>query len=120
MVDASRPVIEAYHLGKTYRIYGNPYHRLLERMPWQRRPLHREVRALHDVTFVLQRGECMGLVGNNGAGKSTLLKILSGTTFPTEGRYSVNGRATSLLELSAGFHHAFSGRENILMNAALM
>ncbi len=114
------PVIEVVDLAKTYRIYGNPYHRLLERLPWVERRLYREVPALHDVTFTVARGESMGLVGSNGAGKSTLLKVLSGTTFPTAGRYTVHGRVTSLLELGAGFHLGFSGRENVFMNAALL
>ncbi|MFM1871034.1 MAG: Wzt [Planctomycetota bacterium] len=114
-------VIEAKNLGKTYRLYGNPYNRLFERLPWNRgKKLHKEVHALADVSFHVGRGECMGLIGGNGAGKSTLLKILSGTTFPTTGSYSVNGRITSLLELGAGFHQGFSGRENIFMNAAMM
>jgi ABC-type polysaccharide/polyol phosphate transport system ATPase subunit len=114
------PVIEACSLSKTYRIYGNPYGRLMEMLPWNKRPRHREVRALQDISFDVKHGECMGLIGSNGAGKSTLLKVLSGTTFPTSGSYTVNGRVTSLLELGAGFHMSFTGRENIFMNAAMM
>ncbi len=117
---ASEPVIEAKNLGKTYRLYGNPYHQLLEKMPWNKQPRHREVKALHDISFAVHPGECMGLVGSNGAGKSTLLKVLSGTTYPTSGSYAVRGRVTSLLELGAGFHMGFTGRENIFMNAAMM
>lgn len=115
-------VIEARHLSKTYRVYDNPYDQLWERLPWNRgKPArHRAVHALQDVSFDVRRGECMGLVGKNGAGKSTLLKVLSGTTFPTRGSYTVNGRVTSLLELGAGFHQHFSGRENIYMNAAML
>lgn len=117
----SKAVIEARNLGKTYRLYGNPYNRLLERLPWNKgKKLHTEVNALADVSFDVERGECLGLIGTNGAGKSTLLKILSGTTYPTTGSYSVHGRITSLLELGAGFHQGFSGRENIFMNAAMM
>ncbi|MBL8728486.1 MAG: ABC transporter ATP-binding protein [Planctomycetes bacterium] len=115
-----QPVIEARNLSKTYRIYGNPYHRLWEMLPWVTRPLHRTVHALEDVSFEVNPGECMGLIGVNGAGKSTLLKVLSGTTFPSAGSYSVHGRVTSLLELGAGFHPEFTGRENIYMNAAMM
>jgi len=115
-----QPVIEARNLSKTYRLYGNPYGRLLERLPWNKTPRHREIRALEDVSFHVDHGECVGVVGSNGAGKSTLLKILSGTTFPTSGSYKVNGRVTSLLELGAGFQPEFTGRENIFMNAAMM
>lgn len=115
------PVIEAHHLSKSYRLYGNPYDRLREHLPWNKgKKLHREVHALQDVSFHVDHGECLGVVGSNGAGKSTLLKVLSGTTFPTSGSYKVNGRVTSLLELGAGFHQSFSGRENIFMNAAMM
>jgi ABC-type polysaccharide/polyol phosphate transport system ATPase subunit len=115
-----QPVIEAKNLGKTYRLYGNPYHRLLELMPWDKKQRYREVHALHDISFAVAPGECVGLIGSNGAGKSTLLKVLSGTTYPTSGSYTVRGRITSLLELGAGFHQSFSGRENIFMNAAMM
>ncbi len=114
------PVIEAHALSKTYRLYGNPYHRLLERLPWNKQPRYHPIHALRDVTFDVQRGECLGVIGSNGAGKSTLLKVLSGTTAPSSGSYTVRGRVTSLLELGAGFHHWFTGRENIFMNAAMM
>jgi lipopolysaccharide transport system ATP-binding protein len=107
-------------LSKTYRIYGNPYGRLLERLPWNRVPRHRAIHALADLDFEVPQGTCVGLIGGNGAGKSTLLKILSGTTFPTTGSYTIRGRVSSLLELGAGFHQDFTGRENIYMNAAMM
>jgi ABC-type polysaccharide/polyol phosphate transport system ATPase subunit len=112
--------IEVERLGKTYRIYGSPHDRWLERMPWNKRTRHRAISALQDISFTVKRGECVGLIGGNGAGKSTLLKILTGTTFPSEGRYRLVGRVASLLELGAGFHQDFTGRENIYMNAAMM
>jgi lipopolysaccharide transport system ATP-binding protein len=116
----TRHVIEVEGLAKTYRIYGPPWHRVLEKMPWQKRPLHKAVHALADITFSVDAGQCTGVVGKNGAGKSTLLKILTGTTFPTAGRYTVRGQVAALLELGAGFHQDFTGRENIYMNAAMM
>ncbi|HEU4418950.1 MAG TPA: ABC transporter ATP-binding protein [Planctomycetota bacterium] len=114
------PAIEVERLAKTYRIYGPPWHRVLEKMPWIKRPLHRAVHALADITFAVDAGQCTGVIGRNGAGKSTLLKILTGTTFPTAGRYTVRGHVSALLELGAGFHQDFTGRENIYMNAAMM
>lgn len=114
-------VIEARGLSKTYRLYQNPYGRLLEKLPWNKgKSYYKPVPALQDVSFDVARGECVGLVGTNGAGKSTLLKVLTGTTFPTAGRYTVRGRVTSLLELGAGFQQSFTGRTNIYMNAAMM
>ena len=115
------PVIEARNLSKSYKLYGNPYGRIWERLPWNKgKKFHKEVHALKDVSFDVMPGECVGLIGTNGAGKSTMLKVLSGTTFPSGGSYTVKGRVTSLLELGAGFNTAFSGRENIFMNAAMM
>jgi len=114
------PAISVRNISKTYRIYGNPWHRLTETLPWGPRVRHREVPALRDITLDVPRGSAVGLVGGNGAGKSTLLKILTGTTFPTSGSYTIRGRVAALLELGAGFNHAFSGRENIFMNAALL
>jgi len=115
----SGPSISVQDLSKIYRIYGNPWHRLREALPGQRK-LHREVHALRNITFDVNRGTCVGLIGSNGAGKSTLLKILTGTTVPTWGSYTMRGRVASLLELGAGFNQEFSGRDNVFMNAALL
>ncbi len=119
-MSSSEPVISVANLSKEYRIYGNPINRLVEKLPWVHGLRHHPVWALKDIGFELHPGECMGLVGANGAGKSTLLKILSGTTYPSTGRYVIRGRVASLLELGAGFHEEFTGRENIYMNAAMM
>ena len=108
-------------LWKTYKIYKKPLDRLRESLPWNRgKKLHVETNALQGISMDVQPGQCIGVIGGNGAGKSTLLKILTGTTFPTRGSYSVRGEVAALLELGAGFHQSFSGRANIFLNAALM
>lgn len=80
----------------------------------------REFWALKDVSFDVEPGEIVGIVGHNGAGKSTLLKILSRITWPTEGRIVMNGRVASLLEVGTGFHQELTGRENIFLNGAIL
>ncbi|HXE13043.1 MAG TPA: ABC transporter ATP-binding protein, partial [Bryobacteraceae bacterium] len=76
--------------------------------------------ALKNVSFSVEEGEVVGIVGRNGAGKSTLLKVLSKITYPTSGRISVKGRVASLLEVGTGFHEELTGRENIYLNGSIL
>jgi ABC-type polysaccharide/polyol phosphate transport system ATPase subunit len=117
---APRCAVEAQGLGKAYRIYRSPFQRIAEGLTFGRHRTHHEFWALQDLTFRLPKGSALGLCGANGAGKSTLFKVLSGTTSPSVGRYRIEGRVSSLLELGAGFHMDFTGRANIVLNGVMM
>ena len=90
------------------------------RSRWQRKLQHADFWALRNVSFQIQQGEVVGIIGRNGAGKSTLLKLLSRITVPTEGRICIDGRTASLLEVGTGFHQELTGRENIFLNGAIL
>jgi len=110
--------IEVSHVSKVYRLYRQPSDRLREII--FRRPRHQAFVSLDDVSFAVPRGETLGIIGDNGAGKSSILKIVAGTLTPSAGSVHTRGRVAALLELGAGFHFEFTGRQNIWLNAALL
>ena len=107
------------NVSKLYRLYRRPADRLRELLPGTA-PAHRDFWALRDISFEVERGETLGLVGPNGCGKSTLLQMVSGILQPTMGRVVTRGRIAALLELGAGFNPEFSGRENVYLNGEIM
>jgi lipopolysaccharide transport system ATP-binding protein len=124
-----KPIIEVENLSKRYRIGAQPDNNvtlrdaIAKRFSAEGRKAIGESQtfwALRDVSFSLDRGEALGIIGRNGAGKSTLLKILSQITPPTEGQITMRGRVASLLEVGTGFHPELSGRENIFLNGAIL
>lgn len=115
-----RITIGVRNLSKRFGLYSSPTKRLTEIFCPFGRKNRREVWALKNVSFKVRHGETVGVIGRNGSGKSTLLQVLCGILRPTDGEVVVNGRVSALLELGAGFHPEFSGRDNIYMNGAIM
>lgn len=111
-------VLKVQGLGKEYKLYASPRERLKALVTGHAR--HRSHWALRDVSFELQRGQCIGVIGDNGAGKSSLLKLLAGTLQPSTGTIERVGRITAILELGAGFHPDFSGRDNLYFGGSLI
>jgi ABC-type polysaccharide/polyol phosphate transport system ATPase subunit len=112
--------LRVHGVSKQYRTYARPGDRLKESLTRGRLRRHKEFWALHDVSFELNQGDIVGIIGPNGCGKSTLLQIIAGTLEPTHGEVWHHGRVSALLELGAGFDPEFTGVENVYMNASLL
>lgn len=117
---SSDVAVRVHGLGKQYRLYDKPHHRLLQTLWMGRRHFHRDFAALEGVSFEVARGDTLGIIGHNGAGKSTLLQLICGTLEPSSGSVEVQGRLSALLELGAGFNPEFTGRENMAVSAAIL
>lgn len=129
---SDKPIISVRNLCKSYKIGGpkEKYKQLSESITdavlhpgkWlsSRTSTQETFYALKDVSFDVYPGEVVGIIGRNGAGKSTLLKILPGITYSSSGEIKLNGRVGSLLEVEVGFHPELTGRENLILNGAIM
>jgi ABC-2 type transport system ATP-binding protein len=105
---------------KRFKIANHKTVRKLTANLVQRKELSHDLLALKDVSFTLEQGESIGLMGLNGSGKSTLLKLISGVMAPDDGEVLTRGRVAGLIEVGAGFHPELSGRENVYLNAAIL
>lgn len=111
--------IEVKNMTKQFDVYFDKANTLKEKLLFWKRG-NKEVRTvLKDINIDIKKGETVALIGTNGSGKSTLLKLMTKIIYPTKGTVSTKGKLTSLLELGAGFHPDFSGRENIYFNASI-
>jgi lipopolysaccharide transport system ATP-binding protein len=113
-------VLSVQNVSKRYQLYRRPSDRIAESIGLNRNSRHTDFWALRNISFELQPGEILGIIGANGSGKSTLLQIVAGVLRPTSGRVSVEGRVAALLELGAGFNPEFTGRENVYFNSEVM
>lgn len=115
-------IIRVNSVIKEFRIQNT--HTLKDRLVWtlrgRRNQLTHEFRALDDVSFRVNEGDSIALIGYNGSGKSTMLKLISGVMQPTAGKIGVRGRMAGLIEVGAGFHPDLTGRENVFLNGAIL
>lgn len=113
-------VVSVRGLAKTFRLFAHPGDRIKQFLGMGVKQYHRSFTALDDVSFDIEKGETVGVIGSNGSGKSTLLQLICGILKPTSGQVRVSGRISALLELGAGFNPEFTGRENVYFQGALM
>ena len=121
MANSSDAAIRVEHLTKIYKLYNRPRDRFIESLGLGRgKTLSRDHYALRDVSFTVNRGETIGIIGTNGSGKSTILKIITGVLGATSGEVAVDGRISALLELGAGFNMEYTGIENVYLNGTMI
>lgn len=111
--------IEVSHVNKDFKIYYDKASTLKERLVFWNKSKTEVRRVLDNIDVTIKKGETVALIGTNGSGKSTLLKLMTKIIYPTKGKITTYGKITSLLELGAGFHPDFTGRENIYFNASI-
>lgn len=116
----SQNAIEVRDVTKIYRLYERPIDRLKESLSLTHKEYHKDFFALNSLSFSVEKGQTVGIIGTNGSGKSTILKIITGVLTPTTGTVDVDGKISALLELGAGFNMDYTGIENIYMNGTMM
>jgi len=112
-------IIEVRDIKKSFKVYFDKGHTIKEKIIFRSRSNYEERAVLNGISFDVNKGEAIGLIGHNGCGKSTLLKLMTKIIYPDEGTIKIDGRISSLIELGAGFHPDMSGRENIYTNASI-
>ena len=111
--------IKIENMTKTFKLFYDKPNTLKERLVfWNKKKVDKRT-VLDNINLEIKKGDTVALIGTNGSGKSTLLKLMTKIIYPTKGKITVNGKLTSLLELGAGFHPDFTGRENIYFNASI-
>ena len=111
--------IQVKNMSKSFKVFSDKPSTLKERLVFWKKNNVEERKVLKDVTLDINKGETVALIGTNGSGKSTLLKLMTKIIYPSSGTIKTEGKLTSLLELGAGFHPDFTGRENIYFNASI-
>lgn len=120
MSEENNIAISVKNVTKRFNVFFDKTNTIKEKLLFWNRTKNKEERTvLNDINLDIKKGEVVGLIGTNGSGKSTLLKLMTKIIYPNEGQITTNGKLTSLLELGAGFHPDFSGRENIYFNASI-
>ena len=112
-------VIRVINMSKDFKLESDKPRTLKERLVFGRKNKKQYRNILKSINLDIKKGETVALIGTNGSGKSTLLKLMTKIIYPNKGKITVNGKLTSLLELGAGFHDDFTGRENIYFNASI-
>ena len=115
--EENRIIVENVY--KSFNIYMDKANSLKEKLLFWNRNKKEKREVLKNINLTIKNGEAVGLIGVNGSGKSTLLKLMTKIIYPNKGKITINGKLTSLLELGAGFHPDFTGRENIYFNASI-
>ena len=118
MIHPENILIKVSNLSKVYKLYNKPSDRLKE--VFSRKKYHRDFESLSNISIEVEKGACLGVIGDNGAGKSTFLKILAKTLSASSGEVNIKGRVGALLELGTGFHPELTGRQNYYTYAAIL